>query len=325
MQEISALCRKFSSLNVVVLGDMMLDSYQWGKVQRISPEAPVPIIEINMEEFRLGGAANVALNLSALGAHVMAIGLIGNGPNGKRMQELFIQNRLDSSGLIRDNSRKTTIKTRIGAANQQIVRIDIEDTHYLDESMRTQVLAKLQRHIAECDILVIEDYNKGLLSPELIAKTLDLCRMHKVPVAVDPKQKNFFAYEQVDIFKPNYIELQSNLGVKFESDSEFYAASFKLLKDMQIKHLVVTRGAKGMFIFSQAQEAIHLPSSAREVFDVSGAGDTVISALSLAYAAGAEIDSAAALATNAAGVVCGKMGTASTTTEELLEYMHAAR
>ncbi|MCD8479906.1 MAG: D-glycero-beta-D-manno-heptose-7-phosphate kinase [Candidatus Cloacimonetes bacterium] len=325
MQDISALCQKFSSLNVVVLGDMMLDSYQWGKVQRISPEAPVPIIEINKEEFRLGGAANVALNLSALGANVMAIGLIGNGPNGKRMQELFIQNKLDSSGLIMDKGRKTTIKTRIGAANQQIVRIDIEDTHYLDNGIRTQVMAKLNRHISQCDILIIEDYNKGLLSPELIAQTLELCRAHKVPVAVDPKQKNFFAYEQVDIFKPNYSELQSNLGVKFESDTEFHAAAFKLLEDMRIKHLVVTRGAKGMFLFTQAQEATHLPSSAREVFDVSGAGDTVISALSLAYAAGADIDSAATLANNAAGVVCGKMGTASTSSEELLEYIRAAR
>lgn len=325
MPDFAKLYSGFRSMNVLVLGDVMLDSYQWGKVQRISPEAPVPIIEINREEYRLGGAANVALNLAALGARVMAIGLIGNGANGKKMQELFISSNLDSSGLIRDESRKTTIKTRIGAANQQIVRIDHEDTHYIHDSVKSRVLTKLKRHITECDILVIEDYNKGLLSPELISETLALCAKHKVPVSVDPKQKNFFAYKGVEIFKPNYIELQTNLGLKFESDEQFHAAANQLREKLSARHLVVTRGAKGMFIFSGQKETLHLPSSAREVFDVSGAGDTVISALSLAYAAGADIFSAATFASQAAGVVCGKMGTSSATSDEILAYIHAAR
>ena len=325
MQQISKLGETFKKLNVVVLGDMMLDSYQWGKVQRISPEAPVPIIEINREEFRLGGAANVALNLSALGANVIAIGVIGKGPNGARMRELFIQNGLDSSGLIPDESRKTTIKTRIGAANQQIVRIDIEDTHYLSEDVRNRVLAKLQRHIQSSDILVIEDYNKGLLSPEVIEASLQLCRNHQVRVSVDPKQKNFFAYQGVDIFKPNYHELQSNLGTSFESEADFEQAAFELRRRLGARHLVVTRGAKGMYLFSEKPNALHLPSSAREVFDVSGAGDTVISALSLAYAAGLDIETAAEYANLAAGVVCGKMGTASTCNSEIQEYIRAAK
>lgn len=325
MQDMATLCASFAALKVIVLGDMMLDSYQWGKVQRISPEAPVPIIEINHEEFRLGGAANVALNLAALGAQVMPLGLIGKGPNGKRMQALFSEHALDATALIIDPSRKTTIKTRIGAANQQIVRIDIEDRHYLDANLQAQILAKLQQHIASCHILVIEDYNKGLLSPELIKAVLALCKIHQVPVSVDPKQKNFFAYEEVDIFKPNYIELQTNLGVRFENEAQFFAAAFKLRHRMRVKHLVITRGAKGMFIFSEAPEATHLPSSAREVFDVSGAGDTVISALSLAYAAGADIQRAAILANQAAGVVCGKMGTSSVSIAEIMEYIHAAR
>jgi len=325
MPDFSGLCARFKDLNVVVLGDMMLDSYQWGKVQRISPEAPVPVIEINREEYRLGGAANAALNLGALGANVMAIGLIGNGPNGTKMQELFSTNHLDSSGLIKDASRKTTIKTRIGAANQQIVRIDHEDTHYLSPEIAALVKTKLERHLKAADMLIIEDYNKGLLSPELIAQVLQLCREQGIPVSVDPKQKNFFAYEGVDIFKPNYIELQSNLGQKFESEPEFFSAATALLERMGMKHLVVTRGSKGMYIFRKGVQALHLPSLAREVFDVSGAGDTVISALSLAYAAGAEIADAAAFASNAAGVVCGKMGTASASAAEILEYIHAAR
>ncbi|MCB5266865.1 MAG: D-glycero-beta-D-manno-heptose-7-phosphate kinase [Candidatus Cloacimonetes bacterium] len=325
INDLKELCAGFSELNVVVLGDMMLDSYQWGKVQRISPEAPVPIIEINREEYRLGGAANVALNLASLGAKVMAIGVIGNGPNASRMQELFISSKLDSSGLIRDESRKTTIKTRIGAANQQIVRIDHEDTHYINPSVREKVLAKLQRHLRDSDVLIIEDYNKGLLSPELIRDTLAFCKNHQVRVSVDPKQKNFFAYAGVDIFKPNFLELQSNLGQHFETEDEFFVAARQLLQKMELVHLVVTRGSKGMYVFSVDQQPQHLPSSAREVFDVSGAGDTVISALSLAYAAGASIFEAADLASQAAGVVCGKMGTASASREEILEYIHAVR
>jgi D-beta-D-heptose 7-phosphate kinase/D-beta-D-heptose 1-phosphate adenosyltransferase len=227
--------------------------------------------------------------------------------------------------LIKDASRKTAIKTRIGAANLQIVRIDHEDTHYLSPEIAALVKTKLERHLKAADMLIIEDYNKGLLSPELIAQVLQLCREQGIPVSVDPKQKNFFAYEGVDIFKPNYIELQSNLGQKFESEPEFFSAATALLERMGMKHLVVTRGSKGMYIFRRGVQALHLPSLAREVFDVSGAGDTVISALSLAYAAGAEIADAAAFASNAAGVVCGKMGTASASAAEILEYIHAAR
>nr|HPI26671.1 PfkB family carbohydrate kinase [Candidatus Cloacimonadota bacterium] len=219
----------------------------------------------------------------------------------------------------------TTIKTRIGAANQQIVRIDHEDTHYLSPEIAALVKTKLERHLKAADMLIIEDYNKGLLSPELIALVLQLCCEQGIPVSVDPKQKNFFAYEGVDIFKPNYIELQSNLGQKFESEPEFFAAAGALLERMGMKHLVVTRGSKGMYIFRKGVQALHLPSLAREVFDVSGAGDTVISALSLAYAAGAEIADAAAFASYAAGVVCGKMGTASASAAEILEYIHATR
>jgi rfaE bifunctional protein kinase chain/domain len=322
MQDLLAL---IAGKKAVVLGDMMLDSYQWGKVQRISPEAPVPIIEINREEYRLGGAANVALNLSALGAEVFPVGIIGAGPNAKIIADLFAQSGLDPEGLVRLKDRKTTIKTRIGAANQQIVRIDIEDSSWISEDAEDEILGRLEPRIKIADLMIIEDYNKGLLTESLIRRALELCQKHGVDVAVDPKQKNFFCYTDVDIFKPNYLELKTNLGRSFESDEDFFAAARDLQSRIRCKFLVVTRGAKGMFIFSQDQPVKHLPSYAREVYDVSGAGDTVISALGLAYCSGAEIDLAASFANHAAAVVCGKLGTASASADEILESYRAHR
>jgi rfaE bifunctional protein kinase chain/domain len=325
MKKFEKLLQKFHDMRVIVLGDVMLDSYQWGRVQRISPEAPVPVIEINKEEYRLGGAANVALNLTALGASVFPIGILGNDANGKVLKKLFAQHRLDTSGLVVDKNRRTTIKTRIGAANQQIVRIDIEHTAYIDDALQESIVQLLKASLPKTDVLIIEDYNKGLLSPELIKITLELCKSYKVPVAVDPKQKNFFAYQAVEIFKPNYVEMQSNLGVRFETDAEFLEAAKKLRKKMRLKYLVVTRGSKGMFIVPSKGDIRHLPSYAREVYDVSGAGDTVISVLSLAYAAKADIDVSATLANHAAGVVCGKLGTAVASPKEIMESIDAAR
>lgn len=321
--ELSKLCKTIKGVNAVVLGDMMLDSYQWGKVQRISPEAPVPVIEINREEFRLGGAANVALNLASLGAQVAAVGITGTGPNAKMMRKLFKKHGLDPSGLIAEKGRKTTIKTRIGAVNQQIVRIDIEDTRDVSEPILNDVLDVLAQRLERANLLIIEDYNKGLLSPELISATLQMCSRRKIPVAVDPKNKNFFEYKNVDIFKPNYLELQAILGKRFESEDDFFAAAHLLQRKIGCKHLVVTRGSKGMYIFGKKSPIHHLPSCAREVFDVSGAGDTVISALGIAYSSGASILDAAGFANSAAGVVCGKLGTAVATIEEIMNYARA--
>ena len=319
------LIKKIWRKKVIVLGDMMLDSYQWGRVDRISPEAPVPIIAINKEEYRLGGAANVALNLTALGAEAYPIGVVGNGANAKTMRKLFKESKLDTDGLIQDKGRKTTIKTRILAVNQQIVRIDIEDSFWISEDIENEILGKITAQIKTADLMIIEDYNKGLLSERLIAETLKLCKEYKVPVAVDPKQKNFFAYQEVDIFKPNYLELQNNLGVKFESEDDFLEGATKSLDLLKCKYLVVTHGAKGMYIFSKDSCALHLPTYAREVYDVSGAGDTVISALALAYSAGATIKQAASFANHAAAVVCGKLGTATASSQEILASYEAKR
>ncbi len=319
------LIKKIWRRKVIVLGDMMLDSYQWGKVDRISPEAPVPIIAINKEEYRLGGAANVALNLAALGAEAIPIGVVGTGPNSRIIRKLFKQNKLDSSGVISEKGRKTTIKTRILAVNQQVVRIDIEDCAWISSDTENEILDKITTQIKTADLMIIADYNKGLLSERLIEETLKLCSTYNVPVAVDPKQKNFFSYTGVDIFKPNYLELQNNLGVKFENEEDFFQGAAKSLDLLECKYLVVTHGAKGMYIFSKDSPTKHLPTFAREVYDVSGAGDTVISALALAYCAGATIKQAASFANHAAAVVCGKLGTATANSQEILASYEAKR
>lgn len=303
----------------IIFGDMMLDSYLWGKVQRISPEAPVPVIEIEKEEYRPGGAANVALNITALGAKAYPIGIIGEDESARSLKKLFTDQNIETDGLIIDKTRKTTTKTRIGAANQQIVRIDIEDLHHPCGDVEKLIIAQLEKRVPQVGLLIVEDYNKGLFSEKIIAKMLELCKKHNVIVAVDPKQKNFFSYRGVDIFKPNYSELQTNLGRKFESEEDFHQGANEVLERLDCRYLVVTRGAKGMHIFSKDQPMRHLPSYAREVYDVSGAGDTVITALGLAYLAGADILSAATFANHAAGVVCGKLGTAFATPEEILK------
>lgn len=303
----------------IIFGDMMLDSYLWGKVQRISPEAPVPVIEIEKEEYRPGGAANVALNITALGAKAYPIGIIGEDESARSLKKLFVDQDIETDGLIIDKTRKTTTKTRIGAANQQIVRIDIEDLHHPCGDVEKLIIAQLEKRVPQVGLLIVEDYNKGLFSEKIIAKMLELCKKHNVIVAVDPKQKNFFSYRGVDIFKPNYSELQTNLGRKFESEEDFHQGANEVLERLDCRYLVVTRGSKGMHIFSKDQPMRHLPSYAREVYDVSGAGDTVITALGLAYLAGADILSAATFANHAAGVVCGKLGTAFATPEEILK------
>ncbi|MFW5628761.1 MAG: D-glycero-beta-D-manno-heptose-7-phosphate kinase [Candidatus Cloacimonadaceae bacterium] len=303
----------------IIFGDMMLDSYLWGKVQRISPEAPVPVIEIEKEEYRPGGAANVALNITALGAKAYPIGIIGEDESARSLKKLFVDQDIETDGLIIDKTRKTTTKTRIGAANQQIVRIDIEDLHHPCGDVEKLIIAQLEKRVPQVGLLIVEDYNKGLFSEKIIAKMLELCKKHNVIVAVDPKQKNFFSYRGVDIFKPNYSELQTSLGRKFESEEDFHQGANEVLERLDCRYLVVTRGSKGMHIFSKDQPMRHLPSYAREVYDVSGAGDTVITALGLAYLAGADILSAATFANHAAGVVCGKLGTAFATPEEILK------
>jgi len=314
----------FAGLKVMVLGDLMLDHYIWGKVERISPEAPVPVLDVSQEEYRLGGAANVALNLKALGAEVCLIGVHGKDAAARILRSKLSKAGISTDALLALKDRRTTLKTRIGSRTQQIVRVDYEHSSLLSAEIEAAIVAILEAQLPGCDALIIEDYDKGLLTPGLISEAIRLCRKAAIPVAVDPKLRHFFHYNGVDIFKPNYSELQRSLGMSFEADEQFFKAASETRTRMNARFLVLTRGARGMYVFSDGPVK-HLPTVAREVFDVSGAGDTVISVLTLAWICGAEIDLAANLANHAAGVVCGKLGTASATAKEILDSIHEQR
>lgn len=311
------LMELFDGCRVMVMGDVILDEYVWGNVERVSAEAPIPVLEVRNEECRLGGAANVALNVRSLGGEVSFAGVLGDDAEGEKVRSLLGWNGIVSNGLISDPGRRTTLKTRIGSGNQQIVRIDREQRHEISSKVRDKILDHLRENLPHCKAMIIEDYNKGLLTVELIREAIAICTGLGIPVAVDPKQRNFFEYTGVDIFKPNFGELKLNLGMDLEDSLEFQVASQRLRERQKIKYMIVTRGAKGMYVFEPTGEVLHLPTVSKEVYDVSGAGDTVISALTLAYACGATIREAAEIANHAAGVVCAKRGTACANPEEV--------
>jgi rfaE bifunctional protein kinase chain/domain len=317
MKDLNRILKGFVSKKILVLGDIMLDHYIWGKVDRISPEAPVPVLDVQNEEYRLGGAANVALNLRALGAQVYLCGVVGDDEAGKKIKALLKMESIDSSAVIIGKKRPTTLKTRIGAVNQQIVRLDREQRLDISAELETAIIKAMQKVIPLIDAVIIEDYNKGLLTEKIISEILKAAGKQGKLISVDPKQKNFFAYKKVDVFKPNYSEMQKNLGVIFEQEADFNKQAVLLKKKLQCKNLVVTRGEKGLYIYSDDSRSHQIPTFAREVFDVSGAGDTVISALTLALCEGCDIRTAAIIANHAAGVVCAKMGTAVATIEEI--------
>ncbi len=318
-KNLKAILESFKTRRIMVLGDVMLDEYLWGKVQRISPEAPVPIVEINSMEYRPGGAANVALNLAALGVKAELVGITGQDSQAETLKNLLQKQGIGTEGLFADPKRPTTLKTRIGAESQQIVRLDREDTSDPSPKLEKAILKYLMTNLPQCDALIIEDYDKGLLYNDFIFKVLELAQIHGIVTAVDPKLQNFDSYCAVDILKPNYKELQDFMGRRFLHDEEFIAYAGIICRQQGIGHLVVTRGSQGMFIFGHDKLEKHLPSFARDVYDVSGAGDTVISAMTAAYLYDKDIITSALIANHAAAVVVAKHGTATASCEEILE------
>ncbi|HOD18263.1 MAG TPA: D-glycero-beta-D-manno-heptose-7-phosphate kinase [Candidatus Cloacimonadota bacterium] len=317
MKNLDAILESFPQKRILVLGDIMLDHYIWGQVERISPEAPVPVLDVQKEEYRLGGAANVALNLQALNAEVILCGVIGKDEAGKRILHLLKQHRLSEQAILDISDRPTTRKTRIGAENQQIARIDRENRFDISAQAQKQILKLVKEFLPAADAVILEDYNKGLLTANLITDIIQAAKEQKKLITVDPKQRNFFQYKGVTVFKPNYRELQQNLGVIFSDEAEFVKYAKQLRKKLACRYLVVTRGEDGLYIFSSQDKMQRIPAFTREVYDVSGAGDTVISVLTLALCSGCDISTAAEIANHAAGIVCGKKGTASVTAEEI--------
>ena len=308
---IDRIIGRFRTKRVLVLGDLMLDRYIWGAVSRISPEAPVPVVEVRKDSLCLGGAGNVAQNLTSLGAQPVLTGVVGDDPEGRWIQD----NAAGSRGVFTDKSRPTTVKTRIIAHHQQVVRVDLEQKGALSTGIEKKILGVIADE--EYDGLLVSDYNKGIVNPSLMAKALLLTEKRRIPVFVDPKVPHFRLYSPVTLITPNHFEAEKIVGHGCQTDPEVERAGTEILSLISCRYLIIKRGEQGMTVFEQGKRPLYIPTVAREVFDVTGAGDTVIAAATLALLAGATIREAALIANAAAGIVVGKIGTATVTPGEL--------
>lgn len=299
----------------------MLDTYMWGKVERISPEAPVPVVSLNKKEYRIGGAGNVALNCQSLGARVSILSVTGNDTEADLLTDLFETNQIDTSYLVKSQDRMTTSKTRIISRNQQMLRLDAEITDDLNESEEEKLLASVRDFISkeDPDVIIFEDYDKGVLKTSLIQKVIGLCRDSGVLTAVDPKRKNFFSYKGVDIFKPNLKEVKEALNLLLSDPGKEDLEKIHGLLHKQLSHTIsfITLSEKGVFYQENGNSTI-IPSHLRNIADVSGAGDTVIAVASLVYAATRNVHLMAEVANIAGGLVCEEVGTVSVSRDKLL-------
>ena len=322
MTDFTKLFERFGEMRVGVIGDMMLDTYLWGHVERISPEAPVPVVALERREYRIGGAGNVALNLASLGAKVTTLSVVGKDNDGWLLEELLQKSAIDTSYQLKSEKRITTNKARVMGRNQQMLRLDAETTLDLSTAEEDGLLDALRRYL-ETDrpqVVIFEDYNKGVLTHRVIREAIILCRHHEVITAVDPKRKNFFSYERATIFKPNLKEVREGLNLLLEEVNPGALQQIhEQLKD-RIGHQIsfITLSEKGVF-FQDGTEAGILPSHLRNIADVSGAGDTVIAVASLVYAATRNVGLMAEIANIAGGLVCEEVGTAAISRSRLLE------
>ncbi len=307
-QRIDQLLTTVQSKRIAVVGDVMIDRYVWGNVSRISPEAPVPVVEVESESVRLGGAANVANNVTSLGAKVFLVGVTGNDTSGKELHRMLEEQQTTSDGIITDPSRPTTVKTRVIAHSQHVVRIDSEEKKDVNAETQKKILSVLEKNIDAIDGIIIEDYNKGVVVKDLIRAIIDLARRTSTIITIDPKFNNFFEYKNVTVFKPNKKETEEVLGKKIQTEDDVLSAGTMLLEKLQAENILLTRGEKGMSLFEKNGAVSHIPTRARHVADVSGAGDTVIATLTVMLAGGATIQEAATLANYAGGIVCGEVG-----------------
>lgn len=308
-QRYSNLIDRCAGVSVAVIGDLMLDRYITGKVERISPEAPVPVIDVEKEFALPGGAANVIQNIAALGAIAIPFGVIGDDLHGEEIQKQLLSFNCSLSGVITDTNRPTTTKTRIIASSHHIVRVDYESRHEIDDDVKTKLVQSF-RDAVEADhikAIVLQDYNKGVLREDVINEIIEFANEKNISVLVDPKQKNFFAYRNIAVFKPNLRETASALNRYIETENEIIEALYQLREQIQTENILLTRGAAGMTLLTNRQ-LLYIPTTARKVADVSGAGDTVIATMATIMAAGGDAIAAARIANCAAGLVVGEVG-----------------
>ncbi len=311
----------FRRAKILVVGDLILDEFIWGAVSRISPEAPVPVVWVNSESFMPGGAANAANNIHALGAQAYICGVIGSDERGRVLTDELRRKNIDVEGIIIDNERPTTLKTRVIAHHQQVVRIDREKVEEIDDNIIGQIITFLREKICEVEAVLIEDYGKGVVVPRLLQEVVSLAQKHKKIITVDPKENHFSFYRNVTLITPNHYEAARATGKEIKSEKDLEEAGRTLLAKQDCQAVLITLGENGMCLFENKRQSLHIPTVCQEVFDVSGAGDTVVAAATVALASGASMPEAAYLSNYAAGIVVGKVGVTVATQEELLEKL----
>ena len=315
--EEALIINKLKGKHIAVVGDLMLDHFVWGNVRRISPEAPVPVVDIESESFHLGGAANVALNLASLGINPLLLGVIGKDQMATSLRNSLKEWNVADNTVLSEESRRTTVKTRIIAGSQQVVRTDWESREDLTETIELLLLQALKEEIPKARALILSDYAKGTLTPRIIKLAIKLAQQSSIPILVDPKSNRFKLYSGVTVVTPNLAEAERFAGVALQTNQDIEQAAQAILQELSSTAVIITRGEHGMTLLEKGQSPIHIPAVAREVFDVSGAGDTVIATLALALASGSNFNLAVHLANRAAGIVVGKLGTATVKPEEL--------
>ena len=333
MKNLKNIVQRFNKARILVIGDLLLDEYIWGKVERISPEAPVPVVWANKKSYVPGGAANVANNIRSLDGNCLLVGVVGNDRNKDIFLSELKKRRIPTQGIFAEAGRHTTLKTRIVAGHQQVVRVDWEHTDPLSLGMNKKIIGFVEKNIKNFDAVIIEDYGKGVINMNLVQDLIDLARQDKKIITVDPKEEHFQFYHQVTSITPNRNELENairNLKIsdttnrlklhsdRLFTDKDIDLAARQILKYLELESILVTLGEQGMRLFESNGRVTHIPTVAQEVFDVSGAGDTVVGCFSLALSLGATKLEAAHIANFAAGIVVGKIGTAVTNRKELI-------
>ncbi len=307
----------FKDVKVLVIGDLILDEFVWGDSSRISPEAPVPVVLVQAQSFMPGGAANVANNICALGAKAYLVGAIGKDERGRELENILKDKGVDIEGVISDSDRPTTLKTRVVARHQQVVRIDRETASPIKDATNREIVNYVKEKMDEVDGIIIEDYGKGVITPKLLKEIIPLAKRHNKIIIVDPKEEHFSYYKGVTAITPNRKEAEVAVGIKAKDDGSLNKIGKRLVEKYRLKVVLVTLGEHGMRLFGRKGKITHIPTVAQEVFDVSGAGDTVIAAFTLALGAGARAIEAAHIANFAAGIVIGKVGVATVSQSEL--------
>ncbi len=316
-ERIEHITGTIGNAKVLILGDTMLDEYLFGKVERISPEAPVPVVDIESNRQLLGGAANVAANIRALGDEPLLVGTVGEDDAASSLRRLLADRGIASEHLVIDQSRQTTIKTRIMAHNQQVVRADRETRHELSEEIENEVFDRIVRVADSIAAIIISDYGKGVITLSLLKRVIELCQEKRIFIAVDPKETRFHNYERVSLITPNHHEAGFAWGRRINTEADLLEVGNGLLNKLQAENILITRGAQGMSLFRSGCAPTHIPTFARRVYDVTGAGDTVIATFVSAIAAGADPVEAAIVANAGAGFTVAEVGTAAITLADL--------